>query len=67
MNVEEILNLIDQRIANLEKASDHTQWVWDTDQDLKSWGNHQFIGGSWAELMEIRQEIISIMNEEVSV
>jgi hypothetical protein len=67
MNIDEVLKLIDNRIANLDKANDHTQWIWDTDQDLKSWGNHQFIGGGWNELIELREELISIMNEEVSV
>ena len=63
VNVEEILKLIDDRIANLDKANDHTQWIWDTDQDLKSWGNHQFIGGAWCELIELREDMVSIMNE----
>lgn len=66
MNTEEILKLIDDRIANLDKANDHTQWIWDTDQDLKSWGNHQFIGGAWCELIQLREDMISIMNEEVA-
>ena len=67
MNTDEILKLIDNRIANLDKANDHTQWIWDTDQDLKSWGNHQYIGGAWEELIQLREELIYIMNEEVSV
>ncbi len=63
VNTEEILKLIDDRRANLDKANDHTQWIWDTDQDLKSWGNHQFIGGAWCELIQLREDVISIMNE----
>ena len=62
MNNQEILDLIDQRIANLDKANDHVKWIWDTNQDLQSWGNYQYIGGAWEELINLKEEIVSILS-----
>jgi hypothetical protein len=60
----EILELIDYRLANLDKANDHLKWCYETDPTKENWGNYQNIGGAWSELVELREEIINLLNNE---
>jgi hypothetical protein len=64
MSTQEILERIDYRLANLDKANEGLKWCYETDPTIENWGNYQNIGGAWSELIDLREEIITLLNYE---